>query len=115
MDKPPTAPATATLSPATLARAPHRLLFFIGAANVLLAMFWWTLWLVEARWHVLGLPQPQVYGGWIHAIVMQSHVLAPFMFGFLPPVFPRWMGTAALTVWTHVPVARGRFRGPLLP
>src|SRR3546814_6312591 len=36
MDKPPTAPATATLSPATLARAPHRLLFFIGAANVLL-------------------------------------------------------------------------------
>src|SRR3546814_3262299 len=53
MDKPPTAPATATLSPATLARAPHRLLFFIGAANVLLAMFWWQLWLVEARWHVL--------------------------------------------------------------
>src|SRR3546814_7687534 len=83
MDKPPTAPATATLSPATLARAPHRLLFFIGAANVLLAMFWWTLWLVDARWHVLGLPQPQVYGGWIHAIVMQYHVLAPFMFGFL--------------------------------
>src|SRR3546814_14205982 len=64
MDKPPTAPATATLSPATLARAPHRLLFFIGAANVLLAMFWWTLWLVEARWHVLDLPQPDVYGGW---------------------------------------------------
>src|SRR3546814_13358709 len=78
MDKPPTAPATATLSPATLARAPHRLLFFIGAANVLLAMFRWTLWLVEARWHVLDLPQPDVYGGWLHAIGMQYPELPPF-------------------------------------
>src|SRR3546814_11975421 len=88
MDKPPTAPATATLSPATLAREPHRLLFFIGAANVLLAMFWWTLWLVEARWHVLDLPQPAVYGGWLKAIDVQYHGLAPFMFGLLLTVFP---------------------------
>ncbi|HEY9541438.1 MAG TPA: NnrS family protein, partial [Luteimonas sp.] len=114
MDKPPTAPATATLSPATLARAPHRLLFFIGAANVLLAMFWWTLWLVEARWHVLDLPQPDVYGGWLHAIVMQYHVLAPFMFGFLLTVFPRWMGQDDLTVWHYVPVGLGLFGGQLL-
>ena len=97
-----------------LARAPHRLLFFIGAANVLLAMSWWTLWLVEARWHVLGLPQPQVYGGWIHAIVMQYQVLAPFMFGFLLTVFPRWMGQEDLTVWHYVPVGLGLFGGQLL-
>lgn len=97
-----------------LARAPHRLLFFIGAANVLLAMFWWTLWLVEARWHVLGLPQPQVYGGWIHAIVMQYQVLAPFMFGFLLTVFPRWMGQDELTRWHYVPVGLGLFGGQLL-
>lgn len=102
------------VSPAMLARAPHRLLFFIGAANVLLAMFWWTLWLVEARWHALGLPQPQVYGGWIHAIVMQYQVLAPFMFGFLLTVFPRWMGQDDLTVWHYVPVGLGLFGGQLL-
>jgi glutamate N-acetyltransferase/amino-acid N-acetyltransferase len=36
-----------------LAAAPHRLLFFVGASNVLLAMTWWALWLVDARWHVL--------------------------------------------------------------
>ena len=102
------------LSPAMLARAPHRLLFFIGAANVLLAMFWWTLWLVDARWHVIGLPQPQVYGGWIHAIVMQYHVLAPFMFGFLLTVFPRWMGQDELTRWHYVPVGLGLFGGQLL-
>jgi len=102
------------ISPAMLARAPHRLLFFIGAANVLLAMLWWALWLVEARWHALGLPQPQVYGGWIHAIVMQYQVLAPFMFGFLLTVFPRWMGQDDLTVWHYVPVGLGLFGGQLL-
>ncbi|GAB3306123.1 NnrS family protein [Luteimonas notoginsengisoli] len=106
--------SAATLSPAMLARAPHRLLFFIGAANVLLAMAWWTLWLVEARWQVLGLPQPRVYGGWIHAIVMQYQVLAPFMFGFLLTVFPRWMGQEDLTRWHYVPVGLGLFGGQLL-
>lgn len=33
-----------------LAAAPHRLLFFVGATNVLLAMSMWTLWLIGVRW-----------------------------------------------------------------
>ena len=114
MDKHSASSPQHALSPAMLARAPHRLLFFIGAANVVLAMLWWTLWLVDARWHVLGLPQPQVYGGWLHAIVMQYHVLAPFMFGFLLTVFPRWMGQDELTRWHYVPVGLGLFGGQLL-
>ncbi len=114
MDKPSAPSPQPALSPAMLARAPHRLLFFIGAANVLLAMLWWTLWLVDARWHALGLSQPQVYGGWLHAIVMQYHVLAPFMFGFLLTVFPRWMGQDALARWHYVPVGLGLFGGQLL-
>ena len=28
-----------------LAAAPHRLMFFVGAGNVLLAMAWWAAWL----------------------------------------------------------------------
>jgi len=102
------------LSPKLLANAPHRLLFFVGAANVLLAMAWWALWLVDIRWHAIGLPQPQVYGGWLHAIVMQYQVLAPFMFGFLLTVFPRWMGQPDLTRWHYVPVGLGLFGGQLL-
>lgn len=43
-----------------LAGAPHRLLFFVGASNVLLAMGWWTAWLLGARWQMLGLPQVAV-------------------------------------------------------
>ena len=101
-------------SPRWLAAAPHRLLFAIGAGNVLLAMLWWTLWLVEVRWHATGLPQPRVYGGWLHAIVMQYQVLAPFMFGFLLTVFPRWMGQEDVGRWHYLPVGIGLFGGQLL-
>jgi uncharacterized protein involved in response to NO len=100
-------------SPRFLANAPHRLMFAVGAGNVLLAMAWWTLWLVDARWHVIGLHQPAVYGGWIHAIVMQYQVLAPFMFGFLLTVFPRWMGLDDLRRRQYVPVGVGLLGGQL--
>jgi uncharacterized protein involved in response to NO len=102
------------LSPSLLAAAPHRLLFFAGAANVLLAMLWWTLWLVDARWRVIGLPQPAVHAGWLHAIVMQYQVLPPFIFGFLLTVFPRWMNQPALTRWHYLPVGIGLLGGQAL-
>ena len=102
------------LSPRLLAEAPHRLLFFVGAGNVLLAMLWWAVWLVDVRWQLFGLRQPVVYGGWLHAIVMQYQVLAPFMFGFLLTVVPRWTGQQELTRWHYVPVGVGLFGGQLL-
>ena len=111
---PPPSVSLGDLSPRLLADAPHRLLFFVGAANVLLAMLWWTVWLIDARWHVIGLNQPQVYGGWLHAIVMQYQVLAPFMFGFLLTVFPRWMNLPELTRRHYIPVGLGLFGGQLL-
>jgi uncharacterized protein involved in response to NO len=97
----------------SFAKAPHRLLFAVGAANVLLAMAWWTVWLVDVRWRAISLSQPAVYGGWIHAIVMQYQVLAPFMFGFLLTVFPRWMGLDDLRRWQYVPVGVGLLGGQL--
>src|SRR3546814_4662994 len=33
-----------------ITNAPHRLLFAVGAGNVLLAMLWWAAWLVATRW-----------------------------------------------------------------
>lgn len=102
------------VSPRLLAAAPHRLLFFVGAANVLLAMGWWALWLAALRWQVLPVPQPPVPAGWAHALVMPLQVLAPFMFGFLLTVFPRWMGLPPLTRWHYVPVGLGLFGGQLL-
>ena len=109
-----TSAPTQGLSLQLLTNAPHRLLFFVGASNVLLAMFWWTMWLIDVRWQVFGLRQPQIPGGWLHAIVMQYQVLAPFMFGFLLTVFPRWMGLKDLTRSHYLPVGLGLFGGQLL-
>jgi uncharacterized protein involved in response to NO len=97
-----------------LAAAPHRLMFFIGATNVLLAMLWWALWLIDARWQLFGLAQPAVPAGWLHATLMQYQVLPSFMFGFLLTVFPRWMNLPELKRSHYVPVGVGLFGGQLL-
>ncbi len=97
-----------------LAAAPHRLMFCIGAANVLLAMLWWTVWLIDARWQLFGLPQPALPAGWLHAMLMQYQVLPSFMFGFLLTVFPRWMNQPELKRAHYVPAGVGMFGGQLL-
>lgn len=95
-----------------LAAAPHRLMFFVGAANVLLAMAWWAAWLVASRWPgLLAMPQPDIHAGWLHAIVMQYQVLPSFIFGFLLTTFPRWMGLPEAARWHYVPVGLGMFGG----
>lgn len=102
-----------SISPRILAAAPHRLLFFAGAGNVLLAMAWWAVWLVDARWQLFELPQPPVWAGWMHAVVMEYQVLPPFMFGFLLTVFPRWSGLPELKARHYVPVGVGLLGGQL--
>jgi uncharacterized protein involved in response to NO len=100
-------------SPRLLAQAPHRLMFFIGASNLLLAMAWWALWLADARWQLFGLRQPQPYAGWLHAFLMQYQMLPSFIFGFLLTVFPRWMGLPDIPRWRYLPVGLGLFGGQL--
>jgi uncharacterized protein involved in response to NO len=106
------ATTTTSTSPRWLAAAPHRLMFFIGAGNLLLAMGWWAAWLASLRWPgVLHMPQPASYPGWMHAFVMQYQVLPSFFFGFLLTVFPRWMGLPELPRWRYLPVGVGMFGG----
>ncbi|HBD19844.1 MAG TPA: short-chain dehydrogenase, partial [Arenimonas sp.] len=93
---------------AAIAAAPHRLLFFVGAANVLAAMAWWTGWLGGL------LPTPSVPAGWMHAFVMQYQVLPTFIFGFLLTVFPRWMGQVDASRWHYLPVGLGLVAGQAL-
>jgi uncharacterized protein involved in response to NO len=101
------------LSPRLLAEAPHRLMFFIGASNVLLAMLWWAAWLASARWPRFAMPDTSIYAGWLHAFVMQYQMLPSFIFGFLLTVFPRWMGLPEFERWRYVPVGIGLFGGQL--
>jgi uncharacterized protein involved in response to NO len=107
-------PSPALALPRQLAATPHRLLFFVGAANVLMAMLWWAAWLVDARWHAFGFAQPALPAGWLHAFVMQYQLLPAFFFGFLLTVFPRWMSLPAPTKWHYVPVGVGLFGGQML-
>ncbi len=114
MIAPPTHTDSFPISLRMLAAAPHRLLFFVGAANVLMAMLWWTLHLIDVRWQLIGLAPTPLFAGWAHAFVMQYQVLPPFMFGFLLTVFPRWMGLKELTRWHYLPVGLGLLSGQLL-
>ncbi len=96
--------------PAVLTAAPHRLLFFVGAINVLAAMVWWSFW----SFHMNPLPVDQVPAGWLHGFIMQYQMLPSFMFGFLLTTFPRWMGQAELGRKHYVPVGLGMFLGQAL-
>ncbi|MFA7601943.1 MAG: NnrS family protein [Novosphingobium sp.] len=99
---------------ANLGRAPHRLMFFVGGLNLLLAMAWWALWLASARWGFPAMPQPDPYAGRLHAFLMQYQVLPSFFFGFLLTVFPRWLGEPDLDRRTAWPVGAGLLGGQIL-
>ncbi len=103
-----------SLSVANLGKAPHRLMFFIGALNLLLAMAWWAFWLATARWSFLLMPQPELYAGRLHAFLMQYQILPSFFFGFLLTVFPRWIGEPDLDRRKAWPVGAGLLGGQLL-
>lgn len=109
----PTPTSSPALSLRLLGRAPHRLMFFIGATNLLLAMLWWAAWLSTTRWPALAMPQPTPYAGWLHAFVMQYQVLPSFMFGFLLTTFPRWLGLPDIPRWRYLPVGLGMFGGQI--
>ena len=96
-----------------IAAAPHRLLFLVGASNVLLAMTWWAWWLVAARTGI-GVVPSVVPAGWMHALIMQYHVLPAFIFGFLLTVFPRWMSLPPLGRQHYVPVGIGLLGGQVV-
>ncbi len=102
------------ISPRWLGRTPHRLMFFIGASNLMLAMAWWAAWLLSTRWPLFSMHQPQPYAGWLHAFVMQYQVLPSFFFGFLLTTFPRWIGQPDIARVRFLPVGVGMFGGQLL-
>lgn len=108
-----TSTSNTALSPRHLAAAPHRILFFVGATNVLLAMLWWTVWLASQRWALIDAPAVHPYAGWLHAFVMQYQMLPSFIFGFLLTTFPRWMGQPEFERWRYAPVGLALFGGQL--
>ncbi len=86
------------------AAAPHRMLFFAGAAQIVLTM---SLWLFEllSRASGWGSTAPLVLPAlWAHAFLMLYAVFPFFIFGFLLTVYPRWMAGAEVPARRYVPV-----------
>jgi uncharacterized protein involved in response to NO len=81
-------------SPLLLA-APHRAMFFTGAALLVAGMCWW-LWALLATWHGWPFAAQALPAGWMHGFFMQYATLAPFIMGFLLTVFPRWMNVQVI-------------------
>jgi len=109
--EPPVIRSPSSFSLRRLAYAPHRLMFFIGASNLLLAMGWWALWLASLRFDVWPMPQTTLYASWLHAFIMQYLVLPSFFFGFLLTVFPRWMNLPELQRIHYLPIGAGLMGG----
>lgn len=98
-----------------LGAAAHRLPFFAGVTNVLLAMVWWAAWLVASRWpEVLTLDYPPVFPGWLHAFVMQYQMLPAFFFGFLLTTFPKWTKQPDVARRRYLPVGIALIAGQLV-
>ncbi|GAB1234293.1 NnrS family protein [Ferrigenium sp. UT5] len=94
--------------------APHRVMFFGGAVQTLLAMLWW---LFELSTRYLF---PQQTVAWplfptaIHIWLLLFGTLPFFFFGFLMTTFPRWMAGNEIPAARFVPAFALMFAGVLL-
>lgn len=93
---PPPMPPPFRLPAWPLLSAPHRLYFFAGLMQLLLALHYWAIELVArlagAGGIDVGLP-PR----WAHGMLMMFGTMPVFAFGFLMTAMPRWHGAAPLT------------------
>jgi uncharacterized protein involved in response to NO len=75
----------------TFSAAPHRMMFFGGAVQIIVVMLFWMAEL--AGRHIGGWTAPVtvIPATWAHALLMLYTVFPFFMFGFLMTTYPRWM------------------------
>lgn len=94
--------------------APHRVMFFGAALQILAVMVWW-LFDMSARYGIAGnaavLP---VAPSHLHAYLMIFGLLPFFMFGFLMTTFPRWMNGHEIPARLYVPAFLLLFAGNVL-
>jgi uncharacterized protein involved in response to NO len=75
----------------TFTAAPHRMMFFAGAVQLILPLFIWSIEIM-GRYTELWKPlDTLVPATWAHGFIMLYGVFTFFIFGFLMTVYPRWM------------------------
>jgi uncharacterized protein involved in response to NO len=85
------------------AAAPHRMMFFAGAVQAMLAMGLWLSELLGRAGYVPPLPMV-ITSAWAHIFLMLFGLFPFFIFGFLLTVYPRWMGGPVVPVSRYVTV-----------
>lgn len=77
--------------PAVFSAAPHRMMFFGGALQLIATVAFWLSELggLYAGWW--STPRTVIPSVWAHAFLMIYDLFPFFMFGFLMTTYPRWM------------------------
>ena len=99
--------------------SPHRLPFLAGSVGFAGLALWWLAQLVYILFGELplfpaGMPQTQLPPSLLHGPAMIYLAFAPFIFGFLLTVFPRWMNLPDLASGRYAPVTVPVFLGVIL-
>ncbi len=99
--------------------SPHRLPFLAGALGFAGLALWWLAQLAYLHFGELplfqaGMPQTELPSSLLHGPAMIYLAFAPFIFGFLLTVFPRWMSLPDLAAGRYAPVSAPVFLGVML-
>lgn len=85
--------------------APHRLPFLTGSLGLLSLAIWWLVTLAGSQPGLSAGAPGSIPAALMHGPAMMFLGYAPFTFGFLLTVFPRWLGLPDLTPRQFGPVA----------
>ena len=91
--------------------APHRMMFFAGAIQLLFPVFFWSIELIGLYtdlWKPLNISYPS---SWLHGFIMLYGVFIFFIFGFLMTTFPRWMNGPLIEKSAYVSTFLWSFTG----
>lgn len=84
-------PSVPKISWNTFTAAPHRMMFFAGALQLVLPILFWAVELIgryTLLWRPFDLVLPSTFA---HGFIMLYGVFSFFFYGFLMTVYPRWM------------------------
>lgn len=83
--------------------APHRVMFFAGAVQLMLTMLLWALDLGARHAGLYATPEWAMPPTWMHATLMIFGLFSFFVFGFLMTALPKWVAMGPLEQHQYVP------------
>ena len=84
--------------------APHRMMFFAGAVQLVLPLLIWTIELIGRHTELWSPLNSLIPATWVHGFIMLYGVFSFFIFGFLMTVYPRWMNATEISKQSYISV-----------